>query len=64
MAKKRKAKRNSKREVSRRTPKRKSARTPKADTLPGKIKYRPPQGKTRDRPLERIAQGQPREFKP
>ena len=62
MAKKRKAKRTSKRGMS--TAKRKSGRPPKADTLPGKIKYRPPQGKKEDRPLERIAQGQPRELKP
>lgn len=30
------------------------AKPPRPDKLPGKIKYRPPRGKSEDRPLERI----------
>lgn len=36
---------------------RRTKRAPRPEKLPGAVKYRPPQGKAGDRPLERIKHG-------
>ena len=43
-----------------------SSKPPAPDALPGKIRYRKPKGKPRERPLNRIAAGAPakRDTKP
>lgn len=34
-------------------------RAPRPEKLPGTVKFRPPKGKSGERPLERIKRGQP-----